>query len=44
VLRAFFADATLILTDPETDGKHAERLGAIRGFKPFIAEEGRDPR
>ena len=85
-LRAFFADATLILTDPETDGKHAARLGAIRAitrqvfdireaarlslgpawedrseaereefvhlygdileraFKPFIAEEGRDPR
>ena len=31
-LRAFFADATLILTDPETDGKHAERLGAIRAI------------
>ena len=63
-LRAFFTDATLILTEPETDGKRAERLGAVRaitfadraeattnlrelasrGFKPFIAEEGRDPR
>lgn len=31
-LRAFFADATLILTDPGTDGKHAERLGAIRAI------------
>ena len=31
-LRAFFADATLILTDPVTDGKHAERLGAIRAI------------
>jgi phospholipid transport system substrate-binding protein len=31
-LRAFFADATLILTDPETDRKHAERLGAIRAI------------
>jgi phospholipid transport system substrate-binding protein len=31
-LRAFFADATLILTDPETDGKHGERLGAIRAI------------
>ena len=31
-LRAFFADATLILTDPETDGKYAERLGAIRAI------------
>ena len=31
-LRAFFADVTLILTDPETDGKHAERLGAIRAI------------
>jgi phospholipid transport system substrate-binding protein len=31
-LQAFFADATLILTDPETDGKHAERLGAIRAI------------
>ena len=31
-LRAFFADATLILTDPETDGKHEERLGAIRAI------------
>ena len=31
-LRAFFADATLILTDPETDGKHAERFGAIRAI------------
>ena len=29
-LRGFFADATLILTNPETDGKHAERLTAIR--------------
>jgi hypothetical protein len=31
-LRAFFADATLILTDPETDGKHEERLAAIRAI------------
>jgi phospholipid transport system substrate-binding protein len=31
-LRAFFADATLILTDPDTDGKHAERLAAIRAI------------
>jgi len=31
-LRAFFADATLILTDPETEGKHAERLSAIRAI------------
>jgi phospholipid transport system substrate-binding protein len=31
-LRAFFADATLILTDPVTDGKHEERLAAIRAI------------
>ena len=31
-LRGFFADATLILTDPETDGKHAARLTAIRAI------------
>ena len=31
-LRGFFADATLILTDPETDGKYAERLTAIRAI------------
>ena len=29
-LRGFFATATRILEDPETGGKHEERLGAIR--------------
>lgn len=29
-LRAFFADATLVLTDPENDGKYAEQFAAIR--------------
>jgi len=31
-LQAFFAEATRILTDPETDGKYAERLAAIRAI------------
>jgi phospholipid transport system substrate-binding protein len=31
-LRAFFAEATLILTDPRTEGKNAERLLAIRAI------------
>jgi ABC-type transporter MlaC component len=30
--KAFFANAMLILTDPETDGQHAERLAAIRAI------------
>src|SRR5262245_34374848 len=31
-LQAFFAEATRILTDPETEGKYAERLAAIRAI------------
>jgi len=37
-LRAFFADATRILTDPETDGKYAERLAAIRAITRQILD------
>jgi phospholipid transport system substrate-binding protein len=31
-LQAFFAETTRILSDPETDGKYAERLAAIRAI------------
>ena len=37
-LRAFFAEATRILTDPETDGKYAERLASIRAITREILD------
>src|SRR5262245_18372945 len=37
-LQAFFAEATRILTDPESDGRYAERLAAIRAITRLMLD------